>query len=249
MGEPLVFAAPVGSTGGGEHSTPARRQGKNGGTLSPRSKIYLEEERMRAIARPVVLIALTALAFGTAAPAPAKKGKKGAPTAPGKYEDWRGEIDVLEIVQTFQRSGYQKIVVSGLDTSKTPLPEADDNTYEPVKEVLADPVTAFVEGLREDSGMTVEKGQGGPGDLVVSGVVEELDPGSRAARYWGGFGAGAARAVLRLEVRDGASGKTLLKIHQERRSGFGVGGGSYVNLLNRNLRQIGGDVALVLTAF
>lgn len=202
---------------------------------------------MHAITRPVAIVALIALVLATAAPAVAKK--KGASTAPGKYEDWQDEIDVLEIVQTFQRSAYAKIVVSGLDTSKTPLPDADDNTYEPVKEVLADPVSSFVEGLSKGSGMRVEKGKGGAGALVVSGVVEEMDPGSRSARYWGGFGAGAARTVLRLEVKDGASGKTLLKIHQERRSGVGVGGGSYVNLLNRNLRKIGDDVALVLQAF
>lgn len=68
-----------------------------------------------------------------------------------------------------------------------------------------------------------------------------LDPESR--------GAGAARVVLRLEVSDGGSGRTLLKIKQERRAGVGMGGGDYVKLMNRNLRQIGGDVALVLAAF
>ena len=199
--------------------------------------------------RLVALIALCALAFASATPALAKKKGKSGSTAPGKYKEWKGEIDVLEIVEAFERSGYQKVVVSGFDTSNVELPEADDNTYEPVKTVLADPVTAFVEGLREESGMTVETGEGGAGALVISGVVDEMDPGSRAARYWGGFGAGAARTALKLEVKDGGSGKTLLKIRQERRSGVGVGGGNYVNLLNRNLRTIGEDVALVLDAF
>ena len=203
---------------------------------------------MRHRIRPIVALALAALVLGLAAPALAKKKGKSS-TAPGKYQDWKGDIDQLEIVETFQRSGYQKIAVSGFDTSNTPLPEADDNTYEPVKTVLADPVTAFAEGLREEVGMTVESGEGGGGALVISGTVEEMDPGSRAKRYWGGFGAGSARAVLAIEVKDGGSGKTLLKIHQERRSGVGVGGGEYVNLMNRNLRAIGKDVALVLNAF
>ena len=140
-------------------------------------------------------------------------------------------------------------MVGKFDTSKTPLPEEDDNSYTHVKQVLADPVTPFVEGLRKGAGMTVEAGKGGGGTLVVTGVVKEMDPGSRAARYWAGFGAGAARTAVEIVVKDGGSGKTLLKITQERRSGVGMAGGGYTELLNRNLRAIGKDVALVINAF
>jgi len=76
-----------------------------------------------------------------------------------------------------------------------------------------------------------------------------MDPGSRAARYWAGMGAGAARTGISGEVVDGASGKVPLHFNQERRSGFGVGGGDYVKLMQRTLRQLGGDVALILNAF
>jgi len=205
---------------------------------------------MKALTRPIVFLILVALVLATASPALAKRKKsKGASTQPGEYTDWADEIDLLKIVQTFQLADYKKVAVKDFDTSKTPLPEKEDNTYEPVQEVLADPVDDFMEGLREDLGMPVERGDGGAGVLVVSGVVEQMDPGSRAARYWGGFGAGAVRVTLALEIRDGASGKTLLTLRQERRSGFGVGGGKYANLMNRSLAQIGGDLAMVLKAF
>ena len=75
------------------------------------------------------------------------------------------------------------------------------------------------------------------------------DPGSRAARYWAGFGAGAARTKLEGELVDAASGRVLLRFTQERRSGVGLGGGSYVNLLNRNLRAIGEDLGAGLQQF
>lgn len=198
---------------------------------------------------PWIAVALASLLFCSATPTLAKKKSKSSSTEVGTYQNWKGEIDVLEILETFERSAYQKIVVDAFDTSETPLPEVEDNTYEPTKAVLADPETSFVEGLRKKIGMAVEAGEGGAGALVIRGVVEEMDPGSRAARYWGGFGAGAARVVLRLEITDGSSGRTLLKIKQERRAGVGVGGGDYVKLMHRNLRQIGGDVALVLGAF
>ena len=47
----------------------------------------------------------------------------------------------------------------------------------------------------------------------------------------------------------GATGKVLLKIDQERRSGVGAMGGDYVELMQRNLRAIGEDMALVFSKF
>ncbi len=202
------------------------------------------------LTRALGALVVAGLVLATATPALAKKKKKGkgGSTAPGKYSDWKGEIDQLEIVETFQRSSYSNVVVSPFDTSNTPLPDADDNTYEPVKTVLADPVSSFLEGMSEE-GMQAESGDGGAGALVIKTEVVEMDPGSRAGRYWGGFGAGAVRVVLRIEIQDGASGASLLKIQQERRSGFGVAGGDYIKLMNRTLRQLGGDVVMILNAF
>jgi hypothetical protein len=140
------------------------------------------------------------------------------------------------------------------DASATPLPEEDDNTYAPVKNVLARTAPPFVEGLSGELGKPSasvgEKGQkAGAGALVVRGKVVTMDPGSKAARYWGGFGAGAARTELQGEVVDGGSGKVLLRFHQERRSGVGLVGGDYEKLMDRNLRAIGEDLAGVLKHF
>lgn len=184
-------------------------------------------------------------------PAVARKGK-GPSTEPGKYTEWNDEIDELEIVEAFKLSDYSKVVVEPFDTDDTPLPEKDDNTYEPVQEVLKDPAAPFAEGLGgEIEGVKVSQGSGGKGEgtLVVRTKVLTLDPGSRAARYWAGFGAGAARAEVSGEVVDAATGKVLLRFKQERRSGVGVAGGDYVKLMQRNLRTIGEDVALILNAF
>ncbi len=210
--------------------------------------MYLRRQPPNRRIRVFTALAAAGLVLITAAPTLAKKKGKKAPTAAGQYTDWNDEIDQLEIVKTFERSGYQKVVVGDFDTSNTPLPDADDNTYEPVKTVLADPESSFLEGLRK-AGTKAEQGDGGDGALVIDTRVVEMDPGSRAGRYWGGFGAGAVRVVLNIEIKDGASGETLLKVQQERRSGFGMAGGSYVKLMNRTLRQLGGDVAMILDAF
>lgn len=201
-------------------------------------------------ARAAAVSTLAALAFAAALPAAARDG---VPTAPGTYRDWNDEIDEMEIVETFAADDYQRLVVLPFDTSSTPRPEAGDNTVEAVDEVLADVAGPIAAGLREASGeRAIETAATAPeeaGVLVLRGRVLEMDPGSRAARYWGGFGAGAARAKLAAELVDAASGRVLLRFTQERRSGVGVAGGDYANLMRRNLRKIGEDLGNGLARF
>jgi hypothetical protein len=187
------------------------------------------------------------------APASAR-GKKAASTEPGTYKEWKGEIDEIQILKKFAISDYKTIVVRSFETSEVKLPEKDDNTYEPVKKVLESPETAFAKGLKADLAegrpLAVEISKAkGPGTLVIDAVVEEMDPGSKAARYWAGFGAGAARAKLSLTISDGATGDVLIKFTQERRSGVGMMGGDYVGLMNKNLDAIGKDCAFILNEF
>lgn len=206
---------------------------------------------MKTLLRLFLVLVLIPL---LAVPAMAARGKKkAASTEPGKYTEWNDEIDELEIVETFKLSDYSKVVVEPFDTDDTPLPEKDDNTYEPVQQVLKDPAGPFAEGLTQalKGKIAVSEGSGGKsgGTLIVRAKVLTLDPGSRAARYWAGFGAGAARVEVSGEVVDASSGKVLLRFKQERRSGVGVAGGDYVKLMQRNLRTIGEDVALIFSAF
>ena len=79
--------------------------------------------------------------------------------------------------------------------------------------------------------------------------MTKLDPGSRAARYWAGFGAGAVKIAMTGEIIDGASKKTLVRFKQERRSAMGVFGGGYDELFTRTARQIGEDIAGLVNAF
>jgi len=177
--------------------------------------------------------------------------KKAAPTEPGKYKEWGEDIDQIEIVKGFKFADYSKIVVEPLDTASTPLPDKNDNTYGPVMAVLPVATDKLIEGLREHVKVSVVGGEGAKDDgtLILRGKVTQMDPGSRAARYWAGFGAGAARTEIQCEIVDAASGEVLVRFKQERRSGFGMGGGSYESVLTRNLKQLGEDVAYILGVF
>ena len=85
--------------------------------------------------------------------------------------------------------------------------------------------------------------------LVVRARLTKLDPGSQAARQWVGFGAGAVKIEMTGEIIDAASRKTLVRFKQERRSGYGAFGGGYRELFVRTARQIGGDIAGLISAF
>lgn len=201
------------------------------------------------------LFVLTIAILVLASPVMAKEKK--APTEPGQYEDWNGEIDRVEVIEPFSAANYSRLVVGPFDTSQTPLPEQDDNTYVPVQDVLKDVVTPLTEGIHEAEveGISIEAAtETAPdeaGTLILRGTVVDMDPGSRAARYWGGFGAGAARATIEAELIDAATGSVLLRFMQERVSSgmANFGGGEYHKIMRRNLRAIGEDVAEMLHVF
>src|SRR5512140_1455460 len=97
---------------------------------------------MGATRRAVLILCLISLAVPAFA-----RGKKSGSTDAGKYTDWKGEIDELEIVQPFKIADYEKVVVAKFDSSGTRLPEEKDNSYKPVMKVLGDAATPFTKGL------------------------------------------------------------------------------------------------------
>ena len=196
--------------------------------------------------RPL-LLAVTASVL--LVPSPADAQKAGAPK-PGRYTDFH-DLDEVTVMQPFQLRSYKRVVVQRLDTKNAPLPDANDNSYAEVKAALASSAEAFARGMQDKLGGTrVEAGRGGgAGTLVIRARVTKSDPGSKAARYFASFGAGAAKTGIAGEIVDGGTNKVLARFIQERRSGFGMFGGGYRELLDRNMRQIGGDVAGLLRAF
>lgn len=199
--------------------------------------------KLKRFALHVVLFALVSLPLAVHAQ------KNGAPKA-GAYKDWH-DVDEVTIVQPFQLANYRQVVVQPLNTQAAPLPEASDNSFKEVKAALGTSTEQFVTGLRAKlKSLPVQTGKtGGAKTLIVRAKIMKSDPGSQAARYFAGFGAGAAKVAVSGEIVDGGTNKVLVRFAQERRSGVGMFGGGYRDLLHRSIRQIGGDVAEMLRAF
>ena len=181
---------------------------------------------------------------------------KPAPTAPGTYKDWGPDIDQIEILQTFKTTDYDKIVVIPFDTSKAPLPDQKEKWYGTMKSALEASTTWFMEKFPGELKLktTVEE-NAKPGKtpkmMIIRGSVDKMDPGSRAGRYFGGFGAGSASATMTTEFIDAKTGKVLARVTQGRRSGgtFKGGGGSDLDVMRDSIHAIAEDNARVLNQF
>jgi hypothetical protein len=171
----------------------------------------------------------------------------GTTTAPGSYTDWH-DIDEVTIVSRFDASAYSQIAVESFDSTGVSLPPADDNTYQAVVSALRVMKPAFIDGLEKKARRKAVSNASAK-TLVVRARLTKVDPGSQAARYFAGFGAGAVKIAMVGEIIDGSSGTALVRFAQERRSGFGAFGGGYRDLFQRTARQLGGDVAGLINAF
>lgn len=200
------------------------------------------------IARNIVLFCAVLGTLCLTLPRDTNAAARGA-TAPGTYRDWNGEIDEVTILQPFNAASFEAIAVESFDTSAVKLPDPRDNTYPAVLAAMRMIKPAFMDGLQQNARRKVGAARGGRGTLIIRARMTKLDPGSRAARYFAGFGAGAVKIEMIGEIVDGTSKKVLVRFKQERRSAFGAFGGGYEELFTRTARQIGGDIATLVNAF
>ena len=190
------------------------------------------------------------------APGVYARGKKPAPTEPGTYKEWGQDIDQIEIKQSFKMADYDRIVIEPFDTSKAPLPDQKEKWYGTMKSALAASTEWFMESFPKELKAKANVEQSSqPGrkakTLIIRSTIDSMDPGSRAGRYFGGFGAGSASAKVSFDIVDAKSGKVLAHVTQARRSAgtWKGGGGSDLEVMRDSIHAISQDLAHVLDVF
>ena len=83
------------------------------------------------------------------------------------------------------------------------------------------------------------------GAWVIEGKFVTIDPGSRAKRYFAGFGAGKSSVTVTGAVKD-SSGREAAVFEQRRIGTMGMGGGDSLGKLMSDSRNIGEDIAKFL---
>ena len=112
--------------------------------------------------------------------------------------------------------------------------------------VLADHFVATLEKSGPFKTVRVLSEEAAPrGALVVEGKFVELNPGSRAKRYFAGFGAGKSSVKVVGSVKD-STGRTLATFDQRRIGAMGLGGGDSLGKMMSDARSIGEDIAKFL---
>jgi hypothetical protein len=84
--------------------------------------------------------------------------------------------------------------------------------------------------------------------LIVEGRFTTLDPGSRAKRYFAGFGAGKGVVEIEGTVKDSA-GNVLAEFRHKRLTVIGAFGGDYKAKMRADCERFGKDVARFMNAW
>jgi len=114
--------------------------------------------------------------------------------------------------------------------------------------LLADRLVARLKEAATFTEVSLSQGPTPDDALLVEGKFVELDPGSRAKRYFAGFGAGKSAVTVIGTVR--SSDGTLLATFEQRRVGvMGAFGGDSIGKMTSDAKSIGEDIALFLTSW
>ncbi len=172
----------------------------------------------------------------------------------GSHEDWN-DIDKVEIKALFRLADYSVIKVVPFDTKDTPLPKKDDNTYEPVVQALESFNDRLLARMKDELEVKVERAGSetapaadAPKALIIRGKVAKMWPGSAAARFFGGFGAGRSLIEVDCEVVDEQTGKVLLVVNHAKTSGASESLG-YSRLLEKITEDLGEELSDMLERF
>jgi hypothetical protein len=166
-----------------------------------------------------------------------------------------GVLDEIELTAD-SIPKYVTILVRRFPADKADIGTAKDADNErrtdAVKMLQSDGPRILAETLVTELGKSgtfagVKESDEAPGEntLVVEGEFEMINPGSRAKRYWAGFGAGKSGIRVAGSVKD-AQGQVLATFRHQRHSGFGIGGGDYVKFLTDDTRDVAKDLSQFL---
>lgn len=207
---------------------------------------------MHIIQRFACTAALAAVALGTGLTA-------GAQSPVRTIED--GALDKIELfVAALEKSADVTVVIKPFDASGANLGTGGKDGKEARQEeaktmqnegprVLAERLAATLTESKAFKQVQVAKAadEAVPdGGVAIEGKFLTLDPGSRAKRYFAGFGAGKSSVEVTGAIKD-STGRTLATFSQRRVGAMGMGGGDSLGKLMSDSKSIGEDIGKFLS--
>ena len=156
------------------------------------------------------------------------------------------DAGLVGIRSGFDLKTYQVIVVGAFKVTESELNDEED------KKLAAEMPPFFqaelVRRLRESglfarivNASETEFKSGSEKALRLEGEITRLAPGSRALRYFVGFGAGRSKAQAELRFVDAESGQVVLVVADRRAAAYGVFGGDSRDHLRESFDDMARD--------
>ena len=109
-----------------------------------------------------------------------------------------------------------------------------------------DPYIALFNSVFRGSLSLKQTQEESPDTLLIEGTVVECNPGSRAARYLVGFGAGKSACAVVCEVYEPGKPGPSIRIYTRDTGSIGAFGGNSAAMLNHIMTQIASRLAAAL---
>jgi len=205
-------------------------------------------ETQRLIRYVVALVGIAVLVMGGIA-----VGEEASSTSQATVISFKDYPDytfpVKEYIQGMEKGGHNLLIwkdpsvdlstyssVSVTEFGGRLLPQQDVFSYDPYIALFNATFKSSLKLAKEDS----------PDALRIEGAVVECNPGSRAARYWAGFGAGKAGGGVVCEVYEPGKDQPCIRIYTRDTASSGSYGGNSVAMLDHIFSQLAIRLATTL---
>lgn len=168
------------------------------------------------------------------------------------HTEWY-DVDRVEVYKSINLDDYSQLyilpikesglVITGKDKEVAKMRKAIDEFPEHIKHQIS----ARYENLEINIVETLPEGLTDKA-LVLDLDIVSFDQGSRAARAWGGFGAGAQSTELAGDCKDGAGNMIFHFQHRRLNSAMGQLSNDYYPVISKTERVLGSDICNIFNA-
>lgn len=164
--------------------------------------------------------------------------------APAVWAEDAEELDSLAISRDFLTLSRDVVVLA--DVPQPPQPEGKLQISPELGRILTDELVAQVQlAIPTAKVARLKDAPVESGGLVVTCHFSKLQPGSRAKRFWLGFGAGKSVLGVSGEVREGRAGR-LVATFTHARASWCCGFGDNDREIRNNLVEVARDIAAIV---
>ena len=195
-------------------------------------------------------VAALLLASGAPAPAKQKEAKNPMDIKDGVLDEIHLKVERIDggvpvVIRRFSTEGVD--LGTGKEGGKEKQVEAAGQMVKLAPDALAEKLASTLKENGLFSETIVQPDAAVPDKaLIIQGRFTEINPGSRAKRYWVSFGAGMTAVGVEGTVTN-AAGDVLAEFKHRKRSGIGAAGGDYLKLMTDDTKDVGEELAKFLT--